>query len=221
MPSSTATPMLDKVRQHAKDWGIKIIGDRTRMVGDLSLRPDSYQKFLWTHDGPGIFGIHWPTRRIVEPIATPNVRPIACENDAWYLIHEISHVLLSVDPEQVDEARSAMLALDYYAGLHLGLGAGWEKWMSGFTLDRETLLDNGVTKLEADLLLVEWGDFDQATEEILLSKSLKMAVDAGLLTAQGVPTFDHSAWMPVSMRAEQIAMPLATALAAMIAEARR
>lgn len=220
MPSSTATPMLDKVRQYAKDWGIKIVGDRSGMVGDLRLRPDSYQKLSWTHDGPGIFGIHWPTRKIVEPIATaPKRERVATDKDTWYLIHEISHVLLNVDPEQVDESRSAMLALDYYAGRHLGLG-GWEKWMSGFTLDRETLLDNGFTEIQADLSL-EWGEIDQATEDLLLSKSLKLAVDAGLLTKQGAPTFNRSAWMPLSMRAEQVALPLARALAAALVEAKR
>jgi hypothetical protein len=42
------TPMLDKVRQYAKDWGIKV--KRTMIIRAA------------THEGPGIFGIHWPSR---------------------------------------------------------------------------------------------------------------------------------------------------------------
>lgn len=129
----TATPMLDKVRQYAKDWGVGIVGDRSGMSGtaNLELRPDS---FPFTHDGPGIFSIHWPTRTIVEPIATVAKRKrVATDSDAWYLIHEISHILLNVDPEEVDEIASAIIALDYHAGRHLGL-TGWDDWMGDFTL---------------------------------------------------------------------------------------
>ena len=208
----TATPMLDKVRKYAKDWGVEIGATHV-----MELYPPAHVP--WTHDGPGIFAIHWPTRRIIEPLAEkPKRGRVATDRDTWYLIHEISHVLLNVDPEQVDEARSSMLALDYYAGRHLGLGDGWDKWMDGFTLDRETLLDNGFTEIQADLSL-EWGEIDQATEDLLLSKSLLLAVDAGLLTKQGAPTFNRSAW--ISMRAEQVVLPLARALAAALVEAKR
>lgn len=166
MPSSTATPMLDKVRQYAKDWGIKIVGDRSGI----------------THAGPGIFSIHWPIRKIVE-------------------------------------IRSATLALDYYGGSYLGL-EGWEKWMGSFTLAREILLDNGYTKLDAEFT-ADWAELDEATKERLVAKSLAVAVETGLLTAQGAPTFNRSAWMPLSMRDEQFALPLVRALAAVLVEAKR
>lgn len=164
----TATPMLDKVRKYAKDWGIKIVGDRSGMSGaaSVALRPDTLHRFAFTHYGPGIFSIHWPTRKIVEPITEGPKRRLATDNDTWYLLHEMSHILVNVDPEEVDEIRSATLALDYYGGSYLGL-EGWEKWMGSF-------------------------------KERLVAKSLAVAAETGLLTAQGAPTFNRSAWMPPS-----------------------
>ncbi len=198
----TATPMLDKVRKYANDWGIKIVGDRSGMSGtaNVALRPDTLHRFAFTHDGPGIFSIHWPTRKIVEPITEGPKRRLATDNDTWYLLHEMSHILVNVDPEEVDEIRSATLALDYYGGSYLGL-EGWEKWMGSFTLDREILLDNGYTKLDAEFT-AEWAELEEATKERLVAKSLAVAVETGLLTAQGAPTF------------KQLAMPVTTALAA-------
>ncbi len=40
------------------------------------------------------------------------------------------------------------------------------------------------------------------------------------LTLEGVPTFNRSAWMPLSKRPEQVALP-AMALAAALVEAKR
>lgn len=76
MPSSTATPMLDKVRQYAKDWGIKIVGD----PGNWTWTSPAGKPY--THDGPGIFCIDWPSRSVVEPIATTKPRGrVAMEGD--------------------------------------------------------------------------------------------------------------------------------------------
>lgn len=208
MPSSTATPMLDKVRQYAKDWGIKIVGDRggwTTRAG----RP-------YTHDGPGIFCIDWPSRSIVEPIATAKPRGrVATEGDTWYLVHEISHVLLNIDPTTVDEINSAIIALDHWSGRHLGL-TGWDDWMEMFTLGPD-LPEPWGSSLQNE----EWGAVDAAVHEALLRRSLAYAVSAGLLTASGEPTFNRAAWMPGSMLAEALAMPMARAVAAMLVEAKR
>lgn len=197
---TSATPMLDKVRQYAKDWGIKIAGDAGGWTSPSS-RP-------WTHDGPGIFSIHWPSRKVVEPIATaPKRARVATDLDAWYLIHEISHILLSIDPEEVIETTSAILALDHYAGRYLKID-GWAHWMKSFTLDV------GLAEPWGDTLYgLEWNEIPDEAATFLVGESLNLAVAQGLLTADGAPTFNRSAWMPISMRAEQLAMPLAAALA--------
>lgn len=214
----TATPMLDKVRKYAEDWGIRIVGDRSGMSGlsNLALRPDSFMQFAFTHDGPGLFSIHWPTRKIIEPIATePKLGRVATDRDVWYLIHEISHILLNVDPEEVIEGQSAIIALDYYAGRHLGLD-GWERWMGEFTLE------GGFPEPIGDSLHgVEWAEISEEAKQTIIGNSLGQAAQAGLLTLEGVPTFNRSAWMPLSMRAEQVALPLARALAAALVEAKR
>lgn len=196
----TATPMLDKVRKYAKDWGIKIVGDRSGMSGaaNVALRPDTLHRFAFTHDGPGIFSIYWPTRKIVEPITECPKRRLATDSDTWYLLHEMSHILVNVDPEEVDEISSATLALDYYGGSYLGL-EGWEKWMGSFTLG-PGLPDPWGDSLQYE----EWGAVDDGVHEALLARSLTRAVSAGLLTPDGAPTFNRSSWMPISMRAEQL-----------------
>lgn len=207
----TATPMLDKVRQYAKDWGIKIVGDRSGMSGsaNLALRPDTFKKFSFTHDGPGIFSIHWPTRKIIEPIRTAHPRGrVATDSDVWYLIHEISHILLNVAPEEVIEGQSAIIALDHYTGRHLGLD-GWEQWMGEFTLE------GGFPEPIGDSLHgVEWVEISEEAKQTIIGNSLAQAVQAGLLALEGAPTFNRSAWMPLSMR-------VARALAAVLVEAKR
>lgn len=45
----TVTPMLDKVRNYARRWGVRTSATH---VSEL------YR----THEGPGIFAINWPTR---------------------------------------------------------------------------------------------------------------------------------------------------------------
>lgn len=202
MPS--VTPMLDKVRQYAKDWGVGIVGDRSGMSGtaNLELRPDS---FPFTHDGPGIFSIHWPTRTIVEPIATVAKRKrVATDSDAWYLIHEISHILLNVDPEEVDEIASAIIALDYHAGRHLGL-TGWDDWMGDFTLPEMEMVERQGHRL---LSTCEWRDVGAKVQAHLLEQSLGHAIAKGLLTEDGTPTFNRAAWMPASMLVERAATRL-------------
>lgn len=210
MPSSTATPMLDKVRQYAKDWGIKIVGDPGNWTWT------SPEEKPYTHDGPGIFCIDWPSRSVVEPIATTKPRGrVAMEGDVWYLVHEISHVLLNIDPARVDETNSAIIALDYWSGRHLGL-MGWDDWMYMFTLGPD-LPEPWGSSLQDE----EWGAVEPAVHEALLSRSLDYAVSAGLLTVSGEPTFSRAAWMPGSMLAEAIAMPMARAVAAILMEAKR
>lgn len=140
----TATPMLDKVRNYAKRWGVK-----TSATHVMELYPPGHVP--WTHDGPGIFAIDWPTRTVIEPLATkPKRGLVASDSDAWYLIHE------------------------HYISL-------------------------------------EWCEVDRATQERMLHGSLKLAAEAGLLSPQGDPTFNRSAWMPASMQIERKAMPLAMA----------
>lgn len=201
----TATPMLDKVRNYAKRWGVK-----TSATHVMELYPPGHVP--WTHDGPGIFAIDWPTRTVIEPLATkPKRGLVASDSDAWYLIHELSHVLVNVDPDEVDEVQSAMLALDFYAGRYLGFSDDeWEKWMADFTLDLGTLEEHGYTRPDHYISL-EWCEVDRATQERMLHGSLKLAAEAGLLSPQGDPTFNRSAWMPASMQIERKAMPLAMA----------
>ncbi len=194
---SSATPMLDKVRQYAKDWGIQI-------VSDLGAPTRAY-----THDGPGLFGIHWPSRKIIEPFATrPKREPVATDSDAWYLIHEISHVLLNVDPEEVDEISSAIIALDHHAGRHLGV-AGWDGWMADFTLPTMAMVARDPDDQSSSLLRsCEWKDVDAKVQAHLLEQSLGHAVAKGLLTEDGTPTFNRAAWMSASMLVERVATRL-------------
>lgn len=208
---SSATPTLDKVRQYAKDWGIRIVGDRSGMSGsaNLELRPDSFKRFSFTHDGPGIFSIHWPSRQIVEPIATvPKRGRVATDSDRWYLVHEISHILVNVDPEDVDEVHSPMLAVDYYAGKHLGL-SGWDDWMADFTLPEMEMVARSAEVGDPPLLRsCEWKDVDAKVQAHLLGQSLGHAIAKGLLTEDGTPTFNRAAWMPASMLVERAATRL-------------
>jgi len=190
-----ATPMLDKVRKYAKRWGIRIASD----LGD-------------THDGPGLFGIHWPSRTVVEPFATfPKRERVATDSDTWYLIHEISHILVNVDPDDVDEVHSSMIAMDYYAGQHLGL-SGWDDWMEDFTLPAMEMVARDPGDQEVSLLRsCEWSDVDKTVQARLLERSLGDAIAKGLLTEDGTPTFNCAAWMPVSMLVERAATRLLTA----------
>ena len=184
--------MLDKVRQYAKDWGIKISGLRLN-------------RGAITHDGPSVFGIHWPTRLIVGPLART-----LTDADAWYLVHEISHVLINEDPDDVDEVHSAMIAMDYYAGQHIGL-SGWESWMDDFALPEMAMVARrGVDEVGDTPLLrsCEWKDVDAEVQAHLLEQSLGHAIAKGLLTEDGTPTFNRAAWMPASMLVERAAARL-------------
>lgn len=194
--------MLDKIRQYANDWGIKIHASHF-----MELYPRG--QVPWTHDGPGIFAIHWPTRKIVEPWAIePKPGLVASDNDVWYLVHEISHILVNVDPDDVDEVHSPMLAMDYYAGRHLGL-SGWDNWMADFTLPEMEMVARSVEVGDPPLLRsCEWKDVDAKVQAHLLEQSLGHAIAKGLLTEDGTPTFNRAAWMPASMLVEQAATRL-------------
>lgn len=192
---TTANPMLDKVRQYAKDWGIRIVGNAGQKAviscGKTIMMVPSREQRTWTHDGPGIFSIHWPSRQIIEPIATvPKRGRVATDGDRWYLVHEISHILVNVDPDDVNEIHSPMLAMDYYAGQHLGL-SGWEDWMDSFVLPAMEMVARHRVEV-GDIPLLrscEWGDVDTAVHERLLE----------------IPTFNRAAWMPATMLVERAA----------------
>lgn len=208
-----ATPMLDKVRQYAKGWGIKIVGNAGQKAvvsrGQTIMMEPPREQRTWTHDGPGIFSIHWPSRQIVEPIATVQKRGrVATDSDRWCLVHEISHILVNVDPDDVDEIHSPMLAMDYYSGQYLGL-SGWADWMDDFTLPEMEMVARPDEVGDIPLLRsCEWGDVDKTVQERLLGESLGHAIAKGLLTEDGTPTFNRAAWMPASMLVERAATRL-------------
>jgi len=166
----TKPSAMDRARAYCERWGIRI---------------DIRDNVAWTHDGPGMFGLHWPSRTIVMP----SDQDVAMQsNDAMYLVHEVSHVLAGEDPREVNETQSAMLALDFYACKHLRLG-GWGRWMQGFAAQLE-----GTSLATKDG--EDWPDLPTRVRGELMRASLAQAVALGLLTERGEPTFNPDAWRP-------------------------
>jgi hypothetical protein len=98
----------------------------------------------------------------------------ASYDDPLDLLHELSHVLNGCSPNRADELGGPMLALDYYGTRFLRL-AGRRRWMADFGLDDHDRRD--------------WGEIGAAAKHAYLQRSLRKAVQRGLLTREGKPTF--------------------------------
>lgn len=90
------------------------------------------------------------------------------------LVHELSHVLVQQQASKIDEIHSPLLALDYYGVRYMRI-SGWKEWM-------ENYLD----------LKVYWPQYNTRTRGSLIRTSLHMAVQCGLLTPNGKPTFQRT-----------------------------
>jgi len=163
----TKPTAMDRARAYCENWGIRI--DIRDNVG-------------LTHEGPGLFSLHWPSRTIIMPSDqdAPKVG-----SDAMYLLHEASHVLVGEDPQKINETQSAMLALDFVANRHLRLGC-WRWWMDEFGAQLNGTEHDGI----------EWPLLPGRVRRKLLSASLDQAVALGLLAPNWKPTFNQAAWRP-------------------------
>ncbi len=150
----TTTPTLDLVRAYCARWEVPLA------TGIIS-----------THMGPGAFSIRWPSRTIIEGAAGYDPD----DDDAWYLLHELSHILIDKNPNKVSEPHSAMLALDFYGARHLKL-KGWTDWMDTFGIGGERSY-------------LTWPQLSTRERGALMKASLEDAVNLGLLTRKGRPTF--------------------------------
>jgi hypothetical protein len=119
------------------------------------------------HEGPKFGGIYWPTRTIWFP------RNTLREDAPMALLHELSHVLSDIDPDFVDETRSGMLMFEYATARRLKLS--WSAWMCDYTV--------------AAPFEFKWPELTTHERGELLRDSHKEAMRAGLLDADGRPTY--------------------------------
>lgn len=132
--------------------GVRVVGIRRRTT---HAAPYGY---------PG--GIHWPTRTIVTNLPDPSPW------EGCLLVHELSHVLVERDPNDVCEVTSAMLALDY-AGCRL-LKLAWSQWMEEYEVDS-----------------LSWCLMSRTSKTAALDLSRTRARNLGLLDARGRPTYQR------------------------------
>lgn len=90
-------------------------------------------------------------------------------------LHELSHCVIGVAPDAVDEIESGMLAWEYHSARYLHL-EGWSVWMADYAVP--------------DLFL-EWCYISPRVRGKILAKSAQQAVVVGILTATGKPTFQR------------------------------
>lgn len=143
------------VLRYIARWGVPVVAD-----GPV------------THRAPySMFGgIHWPTRTIVAMVADSD------DWSPWYgclLVHELSHVLVGVEPDEVDEVGSSMLALDHI-GCRL-LKLDWSNWMQEYEVDGQ-----------------HWSLMTKRARADALYESRVVARAVGLLDERGRPTFKAS-----------------------------
>lgn len=157
---SSTTANVAKVLRYCKRWRVPVIlvDQDSRGHGRL---PDG-REVADTHMGPSDGSICWPERTILWPRSG---------GVAHALLHELNHVLMDVDPDEIDEVASGLLALDAYGSRALRL-QGWSEWMARYTVDS-----------------TDWLDVTTHRRGKLLRASLADAVRLGLLDAAGRPTF--------------------------------
>lgn len=159
-----AVTFLDAL-EYARRWRVSVIVRSLTARDRVGLRE--------THTGPETGGIHWPTRTVNWPAEAVS------REDIPAFIHEVSHVLCSVQPHKIDEVKSPMLALDHAAFAYLGARDLWFRWMSNFQVASSS--NPGRTS--------GWPDAPRAYRASLLGRSQDLARKAGLLTAQNGLTF--------------------------------
>jgi len=122
-----------------------------------------------THDAPYGYagGIHWPTRTIVTALDGSDTSP---KWEGCLLVHELSHVLVEQEPDEVDEVGSAMLALDYI-GCRLHKLA-WSEWMEEYEVNGRI-----------------WSMLSRQVRAEALAQSRAVAIHQGLLDEHGRPTY--------------------------------
>lgn len=154
------TASVTKVLAYGQQWGVPIIiVDRNGLGYPVQLDGHIVED---THQGPSDGSICWPERTILWPRGG---------QVAHALLHELNHVLMDIDPDQIDEVSSGLLALDAYGSRLLRL-SGWREWMASYSVDD-----------------TEWLDVSTRQRGKLLRSSLSDAVRLGLLDPAGRPTF--------------------------------
>lgn len=147
----TPVTMVSAIR-YAREWDVNVV-----------VQPDSlFTESTWTHPGPVSGGIHWPTRTIIWPIDDMDRSFIPA------FIHELSHVLVDLNPNKISELDSPILALDHAALRFLGCSRLWSVWMSNF---------------------VDWPTLPTRQRHDHLIDSQLRAQSAGLLDDRNEPTF--------------------------------
>jgi hypothetical protein len=146
-----------RVLRYCERWGAPI------RIGHV---PTGLNDF---HEGPMYGGIDWLTRTIWWPADAP-----MGADSASALLHELSHIVMDLDPEYVDEVESPMLAFEYYSARRLRLR--WTDWMKNFRVD----------SVKPDHA---WLELSTQERGALIAESLKEAIDCGILNQNGSPTY--------------------------------
>jgi hypothetical protein len=130
-------------------------------------------------------GIDWKARAIIFKLRFYEDSGIA----ACALVHELSHILCGVHPDEVDEVDSEMLALDFYGNRYLKLSK-WGTWMSSYWIESSPLSKLCSHAPEfCECFHGEWPTLTTRARGKLIDHSRALAVEAGLLTRSGRPTF--------------------------------
>lgn len=163
-----ATLSFRRVLRYCERWGVDV------EVGDFPVLPGAQiSRTGWSGSAFSLGGILSTRRgrRIVWD-ESGNGDAEACE-----LLHELGHCLDRRLPWNADEIYGPMLAFEYFSTRFLHL-KGRSEWMVYFGLGDEF----------GD---AEWDAVSTRTRGDLLRRSLKRAIDRGLLTKTGKPTFQN------------------------------
>ena len=177
-PLQTGAPIFDLALRYVRRWGIEV-----RLVPDGIPDYTSYPYGRFFSNNHGI--IEWPDRRIWWRLNYLNKE---APNE---LLHELGHCLDKDDPDTSEEATGPVLAFEYYSTRFLGL-PGWSDWMYAYQID-----------VSPDKGLVDWPKASTSVRHGFLQKSLSKAVQRGILTQDGKPTFR----LPRGVRAAHVKQP--------------
>ena len=157
---------IERTADFGERWGVKIV------LEDHDSDPVVFHSLDYS-SGPIVGTICWPTKTVYWP---PYRQGYGSSN-VNALLHEISHCVVNVAPDDVDEVDHGLLAFELFSSRFLHL-RGWKSWMHSFRCDWRP---HGNDYLYC--LLPHEGRSD------VLRRSFQGAVRAGLLTPDGKLTF--------------------------------
>jgi len=156
---------FERVLHYVHRWGVKVVILPDEWIQG-EMRDVPYGRFHSTNHGV----IDWPKRTILWGDSK-------LDGDAPNeLLHEVGHCLDEKDPDAGDEVEGLVLAFECYSTRFLRL-SGWTAWMRQY----QVMLENGAYR--------DWPYTRPSYRRRMLAGSLKKAVEAGILTQDGKPTF--------------------------------